>query len=213
MTLSSSRIGWALACVVACVLAPTLAPGDTLKLKDGTTVEGSVSVIGTMYTVKLADGTTRRIGKDQIAEHTKGSTATTTGSAGGGETAPAAAPAVSGGAALLTIKSKADRSESPILAVQMWEKFLDGKPDAADAETGKSELAKWQKLEKDKAEKINGKWVGGAEKKELLKRVRALVAEGYKSLDSAQTLEGVKKLEEAVKLYPNSFDANFGLGY
>jgi S1-C subfamily serine protease len=209
-----SRVGWILACLIVCVLAPTAAHADTLKLRDGTTVEGTVSVIGTTYTVKLADGTTRKINKSEIAEHTKAApVAAGKGAAASADTPPTVAPAVSGGAALMTVKSKADRVESPIIAVQMWEKFLDGKPDPADAETAKTELAKWQKLEKDKAEKINGKWVGGAEKKELLKRVRELVAEGYKSLDSAQTLEGVKKLEDAVKLYPNSFEANFGLGY
>ena len=124
----------------------------------------------------------------------------------------AAAP-VTGSQAFMTVKSKADRVESPILAVQMWEKFLETQPTGGDLDAAKAELAKWQKLDKDKAEKINGKWIGGAEKKELLKKVRELTTEGFKSLDSAQTLEGVKKLEEALKLYPNSFEANFGLGY
>jgi hypothetical protein len=37
--------------------------GDTLKLKDGPTVEGAISLIGNTYTVKLADGTTRKIAR------------------------------------------------------------------------------------------------------------------------------------------------------
>jgi tetratricopeptide (TPR) repeat protein len=115
--------------------------------------------------------------------------------------------------AFLTVKSKADRVESPIIAVQLWEKYLDMNPPAADLDAAKTELAKWQKLDKDKAERINNKWVGGAEKKELMSKVRGLVTDGYKLLDQQQTIEGVKKLEEAQKLYPNSFEANFGLGY
>jgi S1-C subfamily serine protease len=113
----------------------------------------------------------------------------------------------------MTVKSKADRVESPIIAVQMWEKYLESSPTGADLESAKSELEKWKKLDKDKAEKINGKWIGGNDKKELMKKVRALTTDGFKLLNDQQMIEGVKKLEEAQKLYPNSFEANFGLGY
>jgi S1-C subfamily serine protease len=185
--------------------------GDTLKLKDGTTVEGTISLIGNTYTVKLADGTTRKVAKADVTEVLKGSAAAAA-SAGPTET-PAKSGPVTGSTAFLTVKSKADRVESPIIAVQLWEKYLDTNPTGNDLESAKVELAKWQKLDKDKAERINNKWVGGAEKKELMNKVRGLVADGYKLLDQQQTIEGVKKLEEAQKLYPNSFEANFGLGY
>src|SRR5439155_15449851 len=107
------------------------------------------------------------------------------------------------------VKSKADKAESPILAVSLWEKFIESNPSADELAAAKVELAKWQQLEKDKAEKINGKWVGGDEKKKLLKQVNDLIREGSQELNGNQFVAGVKKLEDAIKLYPNSFEANF----
>src|SRR5438874_1274579 len=83
--------------------------------------------------------------------------------------AAATAGAAITGTSFAATKAKADKVESPIIAVQLWEKFIDAKPapSPADLEAAKAELANWQKLQKDKAERINGKWVGGEEKRKL----------------------------------------------
>ena len=110
-------------------------------------------------------------------------------------------------------KAKAEAVDTPVLAIQIWQTFIDSKPSAADLTLANTELDKWQKLEKSGAEKINGKWVGGDEKKELLKKVKEMVKEGYKAVEGDQSLEGMKKLEDALKLYPNNFELNYLLGY
>jgi hypothetical protein len=58
---------------LVCVIN-SAAHADTLKLKDGSTVEGRVIPQGTSYWVKLADGTTKLIPKDQVVSITKGDT-------------------------------------------------------------------------------------------------------------------------------------------
>lgn len=117
------------------------------------------------------------------------------------------------GTAYASTKSKADKVDAPVLAVTIWEKFLDTKPAGDDLTAANAELARWKDLQKNHAEKINGKWVGGAERKKLLKEVDELVGQGMMALRDNQTMDGIKKFEAALKLYPQSFAANFELGY
>src|SRR5438552_11031031 len=162
-------------CVALCTIVVL---ADTLKLKDGSKLEGRVIPQGDKYWIKTADGQTRTIPKDQVLSYEK--------SAPGAPIAPAApAPKPAADASMkatpipitssfATVKSKADKAESPILAVSLWEKFIESNPSADELAAAKVELVKWQQLEKDKAEKINGKWIGGDEKKKLLKQVDQL---------------------------------------
>jgi hypothetical protein len=50
----------------------SIAPGDTLTMKDGTKVEGRVIPQGDRYWIKLPDGSTKYIDKDKVASLTKG---------------------------------------------------------------------------------------------------------------------------------------------
>lgn len=200
-----------------CLLAScAIALADTVVLKDGTSVQGTIIKFGNQYRVKQADGTTKIIPEAEVKQIIKGGT----GAAAGSGAAPSAGkppvtspPTAAGGASFQATKSKADRVEAPIVAVSIWEKFIDSNAKSPDVPAAKLELEKWQKLQKESAEKINGKWIGGDERKELLKKVDELITQGAKDLQGAQTVQGLKTLEEALKLYPNSFQANFTLGY
>src|SRR5436190_19965359 len=161
------------ALVAMCVVMLTLAAfADTLTLKDGTVLEGKIIEQGSSYWVKTADGKTQMIAKDRVKSWDKGATAAKpvtppTGSptaSGAAKQGNSAAPSSGFGA----IKAKADRVEQPILAVQMLEKWIDDNPSSPDLATAKTELGKWEKLAKDNSEKINGKWVGGDERKKLI---------------------------------------------
>ena len=90
---------------------------------------------------------------------------------------------------------------------------MDANETAPDIETAKAELEKWKKLDADKAEKINGKWVGGEDRKKLIAKVKELLKESDEMMQSKQTLKAVGKLQEAVRLYPNNWEANFELGF
>jgi len=98
------------------------------------------------------------------------------------------------------------------LAVTIWEKYIDSNPSPADLTAAKAELDKWTKYEKDGAERINGKWIGGEERRALMRQVNQLCSEAREQMDN-QTLQAMEKYEKALKLYPNSFEANFALGY
>ena len=74
-------------------------------------------------------------------------------------------------------------------------------------------MAKWKELADGNAEKIKGKWVGGAERQAILEKAESLGKEADALLKANQTLQAIKKLEEAAIVYPNSFETNFTLGY
>lgn len=199
--------------IVAVGLLSVLVLADTVKLKDGTTIEGRVIDQGDKVWVKLSDGTTRIINKSEIASIVKGDAGSVPTAGPATKPTQATAGSAARGTSFATTKSRAEKQDSPALAVSIWEKWIDANPQSPELATAKQELEKWNKLHKDEAEKINGKWVGGDEKKKLLERVGGLIREGYQGLTGSQTMQGISKLEEALKLYPQSFEANFELGY
>lgn len=194
-------------------LACTLTLGDVLVMKDGTELEYTTMIKKPEgYWVRLPNGETKTIPTAQVKEVRKGGLSKPPVNAPkpAGESSSAGA---SGGADFKYIKSRADKVDAPIAAVAIWEKWIESNANSPDVAAAKTELDKWQKLQTDEAEKISGKWVGGEEKKKLLEKVTKLVREGAQMLEGSQSIEGIKKLEEAIKMYPNSFEANFALGY
>src|SRR5256885_10765537 len=150
--------------IVLCLgLIVSVAPGDTLTMKDGTKVEGRVIPQGERDWVKLPDGSTKYIDKDKVAGLTKGDSPTAPSTPAGATSKPATPGAT---ATFASVKSKAELVDTPLLAVQMWQKFIDAKPSAPDLAQANAELSKWQKLSDSGAEKINGKWIGGGVKKQ-----------------------------------------------
>jgi S1-C subfamily serine protease len=192
---------------------------DTIKLKNGKTIEGTVIKFGNSYRVKLADGTTQTIPESDVVSVVKGSAPTPSPAPAPAGEKPAPKPSagntpapLAGSANFAATKQRADSVDAPVLAVTIWEKFIESNPGPSDLAAAKTELEKWQKLQKDNAEKINGKWVGGDDRKKLLKEVDKLVEEAREQMDS-QTLQALDKYEKALKLYPNCFEAHFALGY
>src|SRR5262245_10405414 len=62
------RIWIALFCLAIC----TVGLADTLKLKDGTVLEGKVQEVGDKYWIKLANGQTRMVNKSEVVSKTIG---------------------------------------------------------------------------------------------------------------------------------------------
>ncbi len=202
------------------LLVSGLILADTLTLTDGTTLDGTVVPQGDKYWIKLSAGGSKMIPKSSVTSWVKSAptAAAPAGKLPAADTAtpPAgAAPTTTGSVALSfsMTKSRADHVDAPLAAVGLWQQYIDANPNASDLADAKVELEKWKALDKDKAEKINGKWIGGDEPQALIDKVNQLIRDADEMQQSNQTVKAVAKLEEAVKLYPNSFHANFELGY
>ncbi|WP_428939856.1 trypsin-like peptidase domain-containing protein [Fontivita pretiosa] len=208
------QLGLRAAMVVMLALAAQAARAETVSLKDGTVLEGSVIKFGETYRVKTADGQTHTVKASEVRSITKGNATTIRSAAAsqGSESGPAAVALASLSASFQYAKSRADAVDAPVLAVVIWEKFIESNPPAAELERARAELDKWRRLQQENAEKINGRWVGGEQRRQLLKEVEQLCREARQMME-AQTLQAVEKYEKALKLYPNNYEANFALGY
>ncbi len=194
------------------VLAFTLvAWGDRLVLNDGRVIEGTVIKQGERYWVKSTDGTTQYISLTDVKTLEKGNGAPKIGEP---PTAMPGSGSVTGfSSSLAATQRKANAVDDPISAVSIWQSFIDSKPSANDLKVAKDELARWQKIADDGAEKINGRWVTGDEYKTLKAKILAMRKEISELLKNHETLRATTKLEELRKIYPNDVHVTFYLGF
>ena len=188
------------------LLVPAVLWAGKITLKDGTVYEGTIKKYGSSYSVKLPDGTTKFVAEPNVA---KIEDPTLNGPAG----SASAAPGTAGGAEFQRIFRQADRVDDPLMAVTLWQNFVDKNPNSPDLELAKKELAKWQQMSKEGAEKIKGKWLTGDELKKFKAEVSKKLREARDQHRGDQALKGVKSLEEVLKLDPNNLVANFEMGY
>ncbi len=135
----------------------------------------------------------------------------------GGKDKPASRPATSRPKPKLVLKSfeatkaDADKSISGEDGVVIWQFYIDNAKDKIPE--AKAELAIWLQRAKDNAEKINNKWVGGDELDKLHKAVQAKLQDAAVAMKQDQMIQAIKALEDADKIYPNSYEVKFLLGY
>jgi S1-C subfamily serine protease len=204
---TSIKLAGIVALVAGLMLVRTVR-ADYVELTDGSVVEGTVLKTGDGYWVKTKDGETRKLKTAEVKSTGKGSRPAAKSAA-----PPPAGAAVPRSTDYTSAERRANAVETPMAAVTIWQEFLDTKPTGDDLVRAKAELAKWQKLADDGAEKIKGKWVGGDERKQIKEKARSLYLEGARLLQGNQTLQAVDKFKESVGVYPNNFHANFLLGY
>lgn len=217
------RIAGLVAAVSLTVAGFTIA-ASTIQLRDGTTIVGDVRKVGNSYSIVKSDGTRVFIPAREIISIDGKEIEGGAPAASGGTTAtpPAdgdrASPALGNDAianAFKVTKSKADKTDTPIVAVQLWDAFIAKFPDSPLVADAKGEREKWDKLYQDKAEKVKGKWVGGEQLKELKKKCDDLYQEAVDPSEEmgVRGVSGLKKLDEIIKLYPQHFWANYEKGF
>jgi S1-C subfamily serine protease len=194
---------------VVIALAAGALRADRITMTDGTVLDGVAIKQGDKYWIKTPDGATRTVDAATVISVTKGSGAAPATPAAGAGTAAAAA----GGANFAATQRKAQNVNTALAAVTIWQKFIDENPKDPDLTTAQAELDRWKKLADDGAERINGKWLGGAERTSLLEKASKLTQEGMELMRKNQTLQAIAKIEESLRVYPNSFRTQFAMGY
>lgn len=206
------------ACVLVLLACVVFADAATVKLKDGTVIEGEVKKVGGSFSVKDSSGSLKLIPSADILsiDDPTGKITFGTPAAPAAPGAPGGAPA--GGTSATSAEFEAtaraaERSDTPIVAMTYWQKYIDEHPNAFDLKQAQAELQRWTKMAEQGAEKVKGKWVTGDELKKLHEQVDRLMVEAAQLMLSNQTLKSVEKLQEVVRIYPNSFEAHFELGF
>jgi S1-C subfamily serine protease len=203
-----SRISFAVLVLVALAWAGFAARADTVTMKDGTVIQGVVITQGDKYWIKKVDGNTQTVAIADVASLTKGAGTSTTPGAPG---AAAGVPDNSG--EFTAAQRKVSDVSTALQAVKIWQAFLDKFPTDPNAAAAQAELDRWKGMAKQRAEKINGKWVQGDERKAIVEKANGLMREAWGMMQSKQTLPALRKMEEAARIYPNSFEINFSMGY
>jgi S1-C subfamily serine protease len=181
-------------------LGASTAWGSKLVLKDGTVLEGVVIRQQDGYWIKTPDGNTRMLSDDDVASVTMDSP----------DADGSSAQAMSD--AFRAARSRALDAQTALAAVSMWQQFIDKFPDSPDLPQAQAELARWKSLAADGAERINGKWVSGEQRRKLVEQADDLTRQALEMLENKQTLAAIQMLQQSVRLYPNSFLTNFALG-
>lgn len=195
----------------ACLASAALA--GKLTLSDGTVLEGAIKKLGSSYTVKLDDGTTKLVSASDVKSIDDPTLAPAAPKPG----VITAAPPADSSEDFSRASRAADRCDVPLLAVTLWQKYIDDHSKdtgrAADLDAAKKELKRWQDMAAAGAERVKGKWVSGDDLKKLHEQVDKLLAESAQLMAGDQTLKAIDKLQDVLRVYPNSFSANFELGY
>lgn len=195
--------------------AGSAALADHVKLKDGTTIEGVALKEGDKYWVKAYDGSSRFIDANDIASI---QTAPDPAASSAGTSAPASADRAAAASgtwrdpASTPVRYQAERVDSPLAAVAIWQQFIDNNPSSPDLQLAQSEKDRWKALADTGAERINGRWIGGGDLKNMQERAAKLVVEAEDLLKNDQTLQAITKLQSAARIYPNSPQVNYFLG-
>lgn len=178
-----------------------------IVLKDGTVLEGTVIKTSDGYWVKSSDGGTKTVAAEDVQSVDNGDSDAAPSSDATGVADDDASMA------FRTARDRATEAESALAAVSIWQQFVDKYPDSADIPIARGELDRWKKLAADGAEKINGEWVGGEERKKIIAQADELTGQAVDMLEKDETLQAIDKLKQSVKIYPNSFLTNYSLGY
>lgn len=185
---------------------------DKVTLKDGSVIYGTVIPQGKDYWIKTEAGEKQIVPKESVKSIQKGVRSSGGGKPGNATKTPGATGRRKPVPTLATATSRARVVTKPIAAVAIWQEFLDTKPKGDELKQARAEMAKWQKLADSDAERIKGKWVGGPELKAILAKAENLSNEGIELMQNDQTLAAIKKFQESVEIYPNSFRGQFSLG-
>lgn len=110
------------------------------------------------------------------------------------------------------VKMQADRVVSALDALIMWQTFIESGVTGEELAKGEEELKIWQERVDDDAVIINKKWVGGKDKKATEERVNSLIQEFQALTKASKMVEGIAKLRDAAKIWPENFSVQFYLG-
>jgi S1-C subfamily serine protease len=187
-----------------CLLLAIPASAAKLALNDGTVIEGTVIPQGDQYWVKTTDGQSRFIAASDVATYTPDS-----------DSSSGATPGAPDGSApeFRAAHNRAEDVQSAVAALAIWQDFIQQNPNSPDLSLAQDELKRWKSLADQKAEKIDGRWIGGAELKQMMLQSNDLISQAWDMWNQHEALQSVEKLKAALKVYPNSFTANFLMGF
>jgi Flp pilus assembly protein TadD len=163
--------------------------GDTVHLKDGTSVEGNLSKNDTGWTITRPDGQTVQVPSGQVQ-----SVEIKRASHGPDEAQ----------SALNSLRRAADHLDNLDDIISRYQRFLKANPDTPAAADAKKDLAQWQSRRAQGMVKYAQKWVTPQQREQLAARSLADVSEARQLLKQGQLKETGQRLDAILAANPQN---------
>jgi tetratricopeptide (TPR) repeat protein len=180
---------------VVSVVASGVASADTVRLKDGTQLEGSVRRAADGGWVVTAGGNSTAVAADQVDSI---------------DLSPAA-PA-SAMVRLGSLRRATDNSDDPRDAVIQYQRFIEHSRDPAATAEAKKDLDVWHDRVARGATRVAGKWVRPDEKAKLIEQASVSTDLARQYLKQNRTLEAAPLLAGALAVDPQNVTAQYLTG-
>jgi Tfp pilus assembly protein PilF len=169
----------------------TFATADTVRLKDGTTLQGDVKRGDDGWVVYTADGKARYVAPDQVQSIDLAAGASTqTSSADQGQ--------------FDSLRRSVDLSSDPAQAVNRYRSFVDRNPNPALDAQARKELAVWQDRLDKRMVKVGGQWVTSQEADRLRGQTILMADTARRLLRDGKTAQAEQVVNQVLDLDPRS---------
>ena len=183
----STSLAVSLAVAVAALLALAVsASADTLVLKDGGTLDGSIQKVDGGYDVVAADGAKTFVPDAKVAAFRLGG--------GGGSAAPSTKPADGADASkvldpgLASLRRSVDNLDDLGIIIAKYERFVEqNKANATVADAARQDLARYAGYRDGGYVKFNGQWVPSGERSAALRETFAAASEARLQIKDGDT--------------------------
>lgn len=180
--------------VVLLALAATPAGAEVLRLKDGTSVEGTVKRTEGGYDVTDGAGTVVHIDSDRVQRIDL-----TTRPVGNVEAQQR----------LASLRRSVENQSDVNAIIDQFSRFIDQNRSSPAAQDAEHDLAGWRERRAKGMVKVGAQWVSAEERRALLDRVGGIVDQARQALADARLKEAEAYVQQALDVDPNNAGAAY----
>lgn len=187
------------AIILACVAAAcVIVFADTVHLRDGTKIDGTIKRSPDGWRVTLADGTIKDIAADDVQTIVlSGSAAPTTTEADG---------------RLYSFRKSIERLTDPAAVIERYRRFIDQHAGTPIADDARDDLAVWEDRLARGLIRVGDEWATPERVAELREQAFAIVGEARRHVKDNRTPQANALVADALKIDPDNVSALYLLG-
>jgi tetratricopeptide (TPR) repeat protein len=184
----------AAAILALAMVLTTVARGDTLRLRDGTKIEGDVKKTDGGYNVRSADGRVTFVPSDRVAGIEIGK---------GGDVAPPTVASDRLASLRRSVESLTDIGQ----IIQRYQRFIDQNKNTPVAAEAQQDLAQWEQRRDQGMVKVGANWVSREEAGRLLSQAGQTVEQARAALQANDLTTAQQLVTKALDVDPTNASA------
>ncbi|MBV8781428.1 MAG: tetratricopeptide repeat protein [Phycisphaerae bacterium] len=181
----------------------SLAIADSVVLKDGSKIDGTVRRTANGWTVTDANGTSTDLTADSVARIEVGSRSSDSTSAPSVGTHSATAAE----SMLASLRRSTEAISNPSIVIERYRRFIDQYADTPAAAEAKSDLATWQDRQTRGLVKVGTQWITPAEKSAMASHANETALQAAKLIEQGRSQDAEPLVQSALDADPQSAPA------